>query len=128
MGISGVEYLYSLLNELCKFEKSLYGLSTKVYPASILEELIRNDLIPIVNEFKNIVIKEIAFIEKDKNHNLNNEALVVIKVWSGNYLQNIAKAINNTDFKSHPLEIMNVFRDIIKEIDNNDFEILNYSQ
>ncbi|MFW6029621.1 MAG: hypothetical protein ACOCRO_05140 [Halanaerobiales bacterium] len=124
MGLSGKEYLNSLLNEICKFENRLYELSNKAYPAKFFEELIKVDLIPIVEEFKTIIIKEISLIEKRTNYTISNEAVTVITLWSYKKLQNIAKAINNTDFKSHPLEIMNVFRDIIKEINNEDFEIL----
>jgi len=120
MIISKEEYLNNLLDSFCKYEEKLNILSNKAYPSDTVKKFIENDLKMIITEFKEIAHKDLnnnkdCFSEKNKIANY---------IWEREVLQKIAKAVANTDFKSHPLEIMNVFRDLIKDIEKNDFEIL----
>lgn len=121
MAIPKRDYLNNLLNELCKFEEKNKLLSNKNYPSEVLEELLNEDMKIIVNKFKKIIYTE---LEDEASDEISEEAILVAKIWSLGYLQQIAKAVSNTHFRAHPLEIMNVFRDTIKEIEANDFEIL----
>lgn len=121
MAIPQKDYLNNLLNELCKFEEKIEMLSNKNYPSEVLINLLNEDIKIIVNKFKDIIYNE---LEDEASNEIRDEAILVAKIWSLGYLQQIAKAVSNTHFRAHPLEIMNVFRDTIKEIEDNDFEIL----
>jgi len=121
MAIPQNDYLNNLLNELCKFEEKIEMLSNKNYPSEVLINLLNEDIKIIVNKFKDIIYNE---LEDEASNEISDEAILIAKIWSLGYLQQIAKAVSNTHFRAHPLEIMNVFRDTIKEIEDNDFEIL----
>ena len=120
MIISKEEYLNNLLDSFCKYEEKLNILSNKAYPSDIVKKFIEKDLKMIIFEFEEIVHKDL----KSSNDHFSEKTVLVNYIWDQGPLQNIAKAVANTDFKSHPLEIMNVFRDLIKDIEKNDFEIL----
>ena len=120
MIISKEDYLNNLLDSFCKYEEKLNILSNKAYPSDIVKKFIEKDLKMIIVKFEEIVHKDL----KSNNVHFSEKTILVNYIWDKGPLQNIAKAVANTDFKSHPLEIMNVFRDLIKDIEKNDFEIL----
>lgn len=120
MIISKEEYLNNLLDSFCKYEEKLNILSNKAYPSDIVKKFIENDLKMIITEFKKIAHNDL----KNNEDFFSDKTILANNIWDQGHLQRIAKAVANTDFKSHPLEIMNVFRDLIKDIEKNDFEIL----
>jgi len=120
MIISKEEYLNNLLDSFCKYEEKLNILSNKAYPSDIVKKFIEKDLKMIIVEFKEIVHDDL----KNNEDFFSDKTILANNIWDQGHLQRIAKAVANTDFKSHPLEIMNVFRDLIKNIEKNDFEIL----
>jgi|GEM_PF-1900238 len=120
MIISKEDYLNNLLDSFCKYEEKLNILSNKAYPSDTVKKFIENDLKMIITEFKEIAHKD---LNNNKDY-FSEKTIIANYIWEQEALQKIAKAVANTDFKSHPLEIMNVFRDLIKDIEKNDFEIL----
>ncbi|ARP44303.1 MULTISPECIES: hypothetical protein [Bacillaceae] len=124
MRISAIGNLKATVSDMFNFEDQLKNLSLKIYPSVALKELIVNDLIPIVKQLRDILISEIKALEENEQHVISSKAKAVNKIWFSRRIQFVASAISGTDLKSYPLEIMEIFKEMIKNIDGENFELL----
>lgn len=128
MQVTNINYLESLINDLFSFENELIEISTKVYPSESLRNLIIDELIPLINYIKDLFLQEKKSLLAEPDHVVSPLAKAAVSIWNEGKIKKITYAISKTDLKSYPLEIMNVFKDIISEIDSSNFEIITVPQ
>lgn len=108
-------FLIALTNDIISFKKYLQELLTKVYASDSIYQFIEEDLIYITN----------SILEKidEASGVITSEVIHLENIWSQNWVQMIAYSVNNAEFKQYPYEIINVYKDIVENIENDKVEV-----
>ncbi|MGR5912241.1 hypothetical protein ACT7DG_15265 [Bacillus cereus] len=124
MRISDQTHLQATINDMLQFEDRLHQLSLKIYPSESLRDFVNGELLPILQNLREILLLEIKQLNEGNKQVVSTEVKAVINFWWNEHLQFLASKISSADLKSSPFELMEVFKNMISKIDNHEFEII----
>lgn len=108
-------FLTTLISDMISFRNYVNELLTKIYTSEYIYELLENDLLYITNSLLERI--------QEASGVISPEVSLIENIWSQNSIQKIAYSINNAEVKNYPFEIINVYKDLIVEIEDSNVEI-----
>ena len=116
MRISDQTHLQATINDMLQFEDRLHQLSLKIYPSESLRDFVNGELLPILQNLREILLLEIKQLNEGNKQVVSTEVKAVINFWWNEHLQFLASKISSADLKSSPFELMEVFKNMISKL------------
>lgn len=117
-----VETLQVIANEAAALGRRLQSLSLKNYPSTGLKQFIDEELTPINDELRKIFLDEAESLKQNAGSQPPDRISRTFDLWQG--LSRIVEAISGADLKSHPLEVMMYFKDVVRALDGDNVEFI----